>query len=101
MVVDFSINQNRMKEEDKFIDVICITNIVTHEKKHNYHRVLNKLEIGKIYKCLYNDLRSEDYGHQLHYIAHEDPKVSGHYSHYLFMPLSEWREKQIDSILEN
>jgi hypothetical protein len=85
---------------DNLTDVICISNVVTHEEHHNYHRVMDTLEIGKIYKCLYNHRISAAYGHYVHTIVHEDSAIEGDYSHYLFMTLAEWREKQIDSILE-
>lgn len=82
----------------ELIDVICISNIVTHEPQHNYHRFLGVLEVGKVYKCYYNYDISQEYRHYLHYI--KNGEHSGNYSHYLFITLAEWREKQIDSILE-
>ena len=78
-------------------DLICISNVVTHEQ---IPRVIN-LEIGRIYRGQYNEDFNRDYHHYMHFISGNiDPKYAGRYSHYLFMTLAEWREKQIESIFE-
>ena len=102
MVADLNIHLRHM--EDKLeIDLICISNIITHEIDSPNGRKLNFLEVGRVYKGIYNNMKTE-YGHMSHRILIDHGNLIDqrlNISAYLFMTLAEWREKQIDSILED
>ena len=78
--------------------VICISNS-TYVNLGDNDYIFSELEVGKIYDADYFGISNRE-GEGLYKIYFETGDFKLHFSK-LFLSIAEWRDKQIDSILED